>query len=151
MHLKVRWVFVVNGCKFRRIGAGDDQVHGSQVARAFLDNIDTFLNRWQPPIMIESFDKIENLFRTYPACLANTHTAQFAVENKCPLAVNKRHVVFNPDALITKSTAGMGQQQRCASELCEVIRQRLAKRTPSRALDTRCFRAQGQRTVQDVS
>ena len=86
-----------------------------------LDNMYAFLNRWQPPIMIESFNKIKNLFRTYPAGFTNTDASKFAVKNKYSLSVNKRHVVFDPDALITKSTAGMSQQQRCASELCEVI------------------------------
>ena len=110
MHLKVGRVFVVNGRKFGRTGAGNDQIHGSQVARTFFYDVHRFLNSWQAPETIEPLDKVKNLFRTYPTCLANAHTPQFAIENKYTLTINKRHVVLNPDTLVTKRAAGMSQQ-----------------------------------------
>jgi hypothetical protein len=46
---------------------------------------------------------------------------EFAVEYKNPLTVEKRHVIFNRNTLISKSASGMSDKQSSGAEMRDVI------------------------------
>ena len=101
----------------RRRCIGNNQIHGAYVAASFLDDGSASGQSLEQVMMVKSFDVVEDLFRTNTAFLLDPHAVEFAVEYKYPLTVEKRHVIFNRNSLISKSASGMSNKQSSGAEM----------------------------------
>jgi hypothetical protein len=117
VHLKVCLIFIVQGGEVRRRCIGNNQIHGTHVAGSFFDDRSASGQGLESITMVKSFDVVEDLFRADATFLLDPHTVELTVEYKYPLTVEKRHVIFNRNSLISKSASGMSDKQSSGAEL----------------------------------
>ena len=68
-------------------------------------------------MMVKSFDIVEDFFCTNTSFLLDPHAVEFTVEYKYSLTVEKRHIIFNRNSLISKSASGMSDKQSSGAKM----------------------------------